>query len=125
MARKVLWKGDNTRNRNVCKLDLSATLILILDVTVEPEDWQYLGRQVFAMATNTYIMELRRLMSRDVISFLKFKDRDAGLNPEATQDPPVVHPYIKMLAESQAPSPCLHSKWHTDQTCISRINFWV
>lgn len=119
MACKVLWKGDNTRNRNVCKLDLSATLILILDVTVEPEDWQYLGGQVFAMATNTYVMELRRLMSRDVISFLKFKD------PEATRDPPVVRPYIKMLGESQAPSHCLHSKWHTDQTRISRIDFWV
>lgn len=103
MACKVLWKGDKPRNRNVCKLDLSATLMLILDVTVEPEDWQYLGRQLFAMATNTYVMELRRLLSRNVISFLKLKDRDAASDPESTQDPPVVRPYIKMLGESQAP----------------------
>ena len=105
----------------MCKLDLSATLILILDVTVDPEDWQYLGQQLFAMATITYVTELRRLMSRDVIPFFKFKDRDAAPDPESTQDPPVVRPYVKMLGESQAPSLCLHSKWQTDQTC----DFWV
>lgn len=125
VACKVIWRGDKSRNRNVCKLDLSATLILILDVTVEPEDWQYLGRQVFAMATITYVTELRRLMSRDVIPFFKFKDRDAAFDPTSVQDPPVVCPYIKMIGESQAPSLCLHSKWHTDQTCLSRTNSWV
>ncbi len=121
MACKVIWKGDKSRYRNMCKLDLSATLILILDVTVDPEDWQYLGQQLFAMATITYVTELRRLMSRDVIPFFKFKDRDAAPDPESTQDPPVVRPYVKMLGESQAPSLCLHSKWQTDQTC----DFWV
>ena len=125
MACKVMWKGDRSRNRNVFKLDLSATLILILDVTVEPEDWQYLGRQVFAMATITYVTELRRLMSRDVIPFFKFKDRDAAPDPTSAQDPPVVRPYIKMLGESQAPSPCVQSKWQTDQNRVSTINCWV
>ena len=124
MAYKVLWKGDKTRNRTVCKLDLSATLVLILDVTLEPEDWWYLGHQVFATATMTYVMELRRLLSRDVIPFLKSMDRDALPDPTCAQDPPVVRPYIKMLGESQAPSPCLHSKWHTDLTRVSRTSSW-
>lgn len=75
MACKVIWKGDKSRYRNMCKLDLSATLILILDVTVDPEDWQYLDQHLFAMATITYVTELRRLMSRDVIPFLNSRTR--------------------------------------------------